>query len=303
MTRAEGRVPKRELGSTGERVSIVGLGGFHLSKPSETEAVRIIHAALDAGIDFMDNSWDYDNGSSEERMGKALEGRRDQAFVMTKVDGRTKEAATRQLDESLRRLRTDHVDLWQHHEIIRFEDADRLFAEGGMEAAIEAREAGKVRFIGFTGHKDPDMHLHMLNVAERNGVRIDTVQMPVNILDHSYERSFVQRVLPVLVAQRIGVIGMKPLADGRILETGLVDAPTCLRYALSVATDVVVTGCESMERLQQAIDVAASFVRMDAHEVRDLVERTASAAKYGAYERYKTTNAHDGTAREPAWLG
>lgn len=303
MATTQTQVPRRKLGSTGETVSMIGLGGFHLSKPSEDEAIRIVHAALDAGIDFLDNSWDYDGGSSEERMGRALEGRRDQAFLMTKVDGRTKDAARQQLDESLRRLRTDHVDLWQFHEIIRFEDADLVFSQGGMEAAIEARDAGKVRFIGFTGHKDPDIHVHMLDVARRNGFVFDTVQLPVNVMDAAYERSFVQRVLPILVAEEIGVLGMKPIGDGTILSTGAIDAPACLRYALSAATDVVITGCDSMDRVRQAIDVATRFEQMTPDEVSQLLSRVAQYAKSGEYERYKTTNAHDGTSANPEWLG
>ncbi len=296
-------VPKRDLGSTGERVSMIGLGGFHLGKPSEDEAIRIVHAALDAGVDFLDNSWDYGEGISEERMGKALAGgRRDRAFVMTKVDGRTSQAARQQLDESLRRLRTDRVDLWQFHEVIRFEDADMLFGRGGIEAAIEARDAGKVRFIGFTGHKDPAIHLHMLDVAERHGFRFDTVQMPLNVMDVHY-RSFRRHVLPRLVDEGIGVLGMKPMGDGTILSSGAADARTCLRFALSLPTDVVITGCDSMERLRQAVEVAAEFEPMTGAEIREALDRTGRMAAHGRLERYKTTNAHDGTAANPAWLG
>lgn len=283
---------------------MIGLGGFHLSIPSEDDAIRIVQAAVDAGIDFLDNSWDYDDGSSEERMGKALAqgGYRDRAFVMTKVDGRTKDAARRQLDESLRRLRTDHVDLWQFHEVIRFEDAELAFSRGGVEAAIEARDAGKVRYIGYTGHKDPAIHLHMLDVAERNGFRFDTVQMPVNVMDVHYH-SFVTHVLPRLVARGIGVLGMKPMGDSTILESGVVDAPTCLRFALSQPTSVVITGCESIERLRQAIDVATHFEPLSPAEMRDVLDRTAPFAADGAYEEYKTTHMHDSTAHHPEWLG
>jgi aryl-alcohol dehydrogenase-like predicted oxidoreductase len=298
-----GGVPKRELGVTGERVSMIGLGGFHLSKPSAEEAVRIVHAALDAGIDFLDNSWDYDNGSSEERMGAALAGgKRDQAFLMTKVDGRTRESALKQLDESLRRLRTDHVDLWQFHEVIRLEDADLLFDRGGIEAAMEAVDAGKVRYIGFTGHKDPEMHLHMLEVAERHDFHFDAVQMPLNVMDAHY-RSFEMRVLPKLVHDGIAALGMKPMGDGTILESGVVDARTCLRYALSLPTSVVITGCDSMERLQQAIDVATHFEPMSHAEVAEVLEHTKPLAEAGTFERYKSTNVHDGTAMHPEWLG
>ncbi|MEO8130948.1 MAG: aldo/keto reductase, partial [Bryobacteraceae bacterium] len=193
-------MPTRILGRTGERVSMLGLGGSHIGKSdlSSTEAVRIIRAALDAGLNFMDNSWDYNNGHSETRLGKALkDGYREKAFVMTKVDGRTKKEASKQIQESLKRLGVDHIDLLQHHEIIRFEDADRIFEEdGAMQAFLEARDAGKIRYIGFTGHKDPHVHLYMLEKAKEHGFRFDTVQMPLNVMDAHF-RSFRTHVLPV----------------------------------------------------------------------------------------------------------
>jgi aryl-alcohol dehydrogenase-like predicted oxidoreductase len=198
----KGEMLYRTLGRTGEQVSAIGLGGFHLGKPGleETESIRLIHAAIDRGITFMDNSWDYNEGQSEIRMGKALSqaGYRQKVFLMTKIDGRNRDVAASQIDDSLRRLKTDHLDLVQHHEIIRFEDPDRIFAQGGaMEAVLEAKKAGKVRYIGFTGHKDPHIHLYMLQTASRYGFHFDTVQMPLNVMDAHF-RSFAQLVLPVL---------------------------------------------------------------------------------------------------------
>ena len=223
-------MPYRDLGRTGVRVSMIGLGGSHIgkSKISTREAIKIMRAALDRGLNFMDNSWDYNDGESERRLGKALaDGYRDRAFVMTKVDGRTRKSAARQLDESLRRLKIDRIDLLQHHEIIRFEDVDRIFSEGGaMEAFLEARQAGKIRFIGFTGHKDPAVHLYMLDVAERRGFQFDTVQMPLNAFDCHY-RSFEKAVLPRLAAAGIGVLGMKSMGNGVLLKSGVISAAEC----------------------------------------------------------------------------
>src|ERR1700727_3002251 len=211
----------RTLGRTGERVSAIGMGGFHIGQPklSDEESLKLIRSAIDGGINFMDNSWDYNKGQSEIRMGKALkDGYRQKVFLMTKLDGRTKEEATKQINESLQRLQTDHLDLILHHEIIRFDDPDRIFAEGGaQEAVLEAKRAGKVRYIGFTGHKDPHIHLYMLEVAARNNFRFDTVQMPLNVMDAHF-RSFGKLVLPKLVEQQIGVLGMKSMGDHIILK-------------------------------------------------------------------------------------
>src|SRR5438477_10698061 len=255
-------MPHRTLGRTGESVSALGLGGFHIGGPSVDEklSLRIVRSAIDGGITFMDNSWDYNDGASETRMGKALrDGYRDKVFLMTKIDGRSKREATRQLDESLRRLQTDRIDLVQHHEVIRFEDPHRIFdAEGANAALVEARAAGKIRYIGFTGHKDPRIHLHMLEVAKDHGFSFDTVQMPLNVMDAHY-RSFEQLVLPELVKQNIGVLGMKSLGNGVILRSGTVTAIECLQYALSLPTSVVITGCESLERLDQAIEAVKRF--------------------------------------------
>jgi aryl-alcohol dehydrogenase-like predicted oxidoreductase len=299
-------MPYRDLGSTGERVSAIGLGGWHLGLPKVDEALslRIVRSAIDRGINFMDNSWDYNDGASEERMGKALrDGYRDRVFLMTKIDGRSRKEAMRQLDESLRRLGTDHVDLVQHHEVIRFEDPHRIFDPDGANAALlEAKEAGKLRYIGFTGHKDPQIHVHMLRVAQENGFTFDAVQMPLNVMDAHY-RSFENLVLPELVERGIGVLGMKSMANGIILRSGAVTPEECLRYALNLPTSVVITGCDSMEVLDQAIEVAAAFRPMAPEEVDALLAKTADAAARGRFEPFKTSSIFDSTATHPEWLG
>jgi len=277
------------------------LGFKHLD---EQLAVRIIRTAIDNGINFMDNCWDYNEGASEIRMGKALhDGYRERVFLMTKIDGRTKQDAAKQLDESLRRLQVDHIDLVQHHEILRYEDPHRIFDEQGANAAlIEAREAGKLRFIGFTGHKDPHIHLHTLEVAKENGFEFDTVQMPLNVMDAHY-RSFEKLVLPELVKQNIGVLGMKALANGTILESKTVSAIECLQYAMNLPASVVITGCESMEDLEQALTAARTFKPMTDEQVKSLLSKTAQPAARGEYELFKTTSIYDGTASHPEWLG
>ena len=299
-------MPMRTLGRTGVKVSLVGLGGWHLGFDYIDEAlsIRMIRYAIDNGINFMDNCWDYSDGVSEKRMGKALrDGYRERVFLMTKIDGRTKEDATKQLDESLKRLQTDHIDLVQHHEILRFEDPHRIFDEQGANAAlIEARDAGKISFIGFTGHKDPHIHLHMLEVAKENGFEFDTVQMPLNVMDAHY-RSFEKMVLPELVKQNTGVLGMKALANGTILESKTVTAIECLHYAMNLPTSVVITGCEDMEDLEQALEAARTFNPMSELDVKSLLGKTAKAASRGEYELFKTTSIYDGTASHPEWLG
>jgi predicted aldo/keto reductase-like oxidoreductase len=270
----------------------------------EQLSIRIIRTAIDNGINFMDNCWDYNDGASELRMGKALrDGYRERVFLMTKIDGRTKEAAAKQLDESLERLQTDHIDLVQHHEILRYEDPHRIFDEQGAHAAlIEARDAGKIRFIGFTGHKDPRIHLYMLEVAKEKGVQFDAVQMPLNVMDAHY-RSFEKIVLPELVKENIAVLAMKTLANGTILESKTVTAIECLQYAMNLPTSVVITGCESMEDLEQALTAARTFKPMTGEQVSNILGRTAQAASRGEYELFKTTSVYDGTASHPEWLG
>jgi len=296
----------RTLGRTGERVSAIGLGGFHLGKPDlrEAESIRMIRAAIDAGITFLDNSWDYNDGRSEIRMGKALrDGYRERAFLMTKIDGQTRAAATRQIEESLRRLQTDVIDLLQFHEIIRTEDPDRIFAKGGaIEAAREAKDVGRIRYIGFTGHKNPAIHLRMLETAAEHGFRFDTVQMPLNVMDAHFE-SFEKKVLPVLVKEGIGVLGMKPLGDRQIPASKTVSPVDCLHYAMNLPTSVVITGCDTMEVLEQALLAVRTFRPMSPDAVRTLLAKTAVAAQAGAFERYKTTNDFDSTVTHPEWLG
>ena len=297
-------VPTRTLGRTGVRVSIVGVGGYHIGVPDEPEGIRIIRTALDKGVNFLDNCWDYNDGQSEVRMGKALrDGYRQKAFLMTKIDGRTKKAASQQLDESLRRLQTDHIDLLQFHEVIRDTDPSRIFADGGgMGAVLEAKKQGKVRFIGFTGHKSPDIHLKMLETAFAHGFTFDAVQMPLNVMDAHYE-SFEKKVLPVLVKHQIGVLGMKPLGDKIILKSNTVTPVECLHYAMNLPTSVVITGCDSMKILQQAIDAARSFQPMNSDAVSALLAKTAPVAEKGEFERYKTSHDFDGTYHNPQWLG
>ena len=295
----------RALGRTGGKVSAIGLGGWHVgySGISDDLAIRIVRTALDSGINFLDNCWDYNGGQSEIRMGKALAGGyREKAFLMTKIDAHTKSAAARQIDQSLRRLQTDRLDLLQFHEVIRMTDPAEIFAPGGgMEAALEARKAGKLRYIGFTGHKNPDMHLNMLRTADSHDFHFDSVQMPLNLMDAHYE-SFEKKVLPVLVKKEIGVLGMKPIGNGGILRSNTVTAIECLHYALNLPTSVVITGCESMDDLNQALEVARTFQPMDEKQVAALLAKTAVAAQNGRFEGYKTTTSFDGTFQNPQWL-
>jgi predicted aldo/keto reductase-like oxidoreductase len=296
----------RTLGRTGERVSAIGMGGFHIGQPKLTEddSIKLVRAAIDGGINFMDNSWDYNKGESEVRMGKALkDGYRQKAFLMTKLDGRTKEEATKQINESLQRLQTDHLDLIQHHEVIRFDDPDRIFAENGaQEAVLEAKKAGKVRYIGFTGHKDPHIHLYMLEVAAKHNFHFDTVQMPLNVMDAHF-RSFGKLVLPKLVEQQIGVLGMKSMGDKIILKSGVVKPMECLHYALNLPTSVVITGIDSQEILQQAFEAAKTFKPMSKEAVAALLAKTEKVATQGQYELFKTSAHFDSTAHHPEWLG
>ncbi len=290
----------RPLGSTGEQISALGLGGFHLGIPRDPrETTRLIHAAIEGGITFMDNAWDYHEGESERRMGEALRGGyRDRVFLMSKIDGQTRKAAIAQMDQSLKRLKVDHLDLLQLHEIIRPEDPERTFGPGGaMDALVEAKKAGKIRFIGFTGHKDPEIHLKMLNM----GFTFDAVQMPLNLLDAQF-RSFEERVLPVLVERGIGVLGMKPLAAGKLLETGRIKAVDALRYAMTLPTSTVITGCETMRDVEQATRWLAEFAPMDPDEVAFFRKKVADLARDGRFEEYKTTREHDGTIQNPDWL-
>ncbi|MBE0428753.1 MAG: aldo/keto reductase [Thermoleophilia bacterium] len=293
-------IPRRTLGSTGEEVSIIGMGGAHISRAdARSHAIKLVRAGIDRGITFMDNCWDYSQGRSEEWMGDALKGGfRDRVFLMTKIDGRTRAVAAKQIDQSLHRLQVDYVDLMQLHEVIRRDDPRRAFAPGGaMEALVEAREKGKIRFIGFTGHKDPDIHLRML----AQDFAWDTVQLPLNLLDAHYN-SFEKKVLPVLNERGIGVLAMKPLAGGELLQTGAVSAVDALRYVMSLPVDVVINGMESLEDVDQALEAAAGFSPLPGAGIEELLQRTAPFAGEGKYEGYKTTHDYDGTYWHPQWM-
>ncbi len=294
----------RQLGKTGERVSAIGLGGYHLSMPSEEESIRIVRSALDRGMNFLDNCWDYADGVSEVRMGKALQdGYRQKAFLMTKFDGRTRQAAAQQIDESLKRLQTDHIDLMQFHENIRLEDPDRFFAkDGALEAVTAAKQAGKIRYVGFTGHKDPLVHERMLEVAKQHNFHFDACQMPLNLMDAHF-RSFHDGVLPKLVEQGIAVLGMKSMGNGFLLKSGTVTALECLHYAMSLPTSVVITGCDSLKILDQAFEAARTFKPLTQGELTALLNKTREAAMRGEFEPFKTSTIYDGTAQNPHWLG
>lgn len=296
----------RQLGSTGENVSAIGIGGWHLGLKHVDEqlSIQIVRTAIDRGINFLDNCWDYNEGISEVRMGKALrDGYREKAFLMTKIDGRSKKEAARQLDESLQRFGVEHIDLVQHHEILRYEDPHRIFHEEGANAAlVEARAAGKIRYIGFTGHKDPRVHLYMLEVAAQQGFKFDTVQMPLNLFDAHY-RSFSKLVVPELVRQNIGILGMKSMANGILLKSNAVTPIECLHYALNLPTSVVITGIDSMTILDQAFEAVRTFHPMSDQELQALLAKTAAPAATGMFEPFKTTSIFDGTAQNPAWLG
>jgi diketogulonate reductase-like aldo/keto reductase len=298
-------IPYRTLGRTGERVSLIGLGGYHLGKQVDPqESIRIIRTGLDEGINFLDNCWDYNGGESEIRMGNALrDGFRQKAFLMSKIDGRTRAAATAQINESLRRLQTDRIDLLQFHEVIRDTDPGRIFAAGGaLEAVLEAQRAGKIHYIGFTGHKSPDIHLQMLATASKNGFTFDAVQMPLNVMDAHFN-SFEKKVLPVLLESDVGVLGMKAFGDHFILDSKTATPMECLHYAMNLPTSVVITGCDSLAILQQAIDAARSFHPLNSSQVGMLLGKTAKAAEAGEFELYKTSHHFDGTYTNPQWLG
>jgi uncharacterized protein len=288
------QVPTRPFGRTGIPVSILALGGWHLGLPkTERESTRLVHAAIDGGITFMDNAWDYNEGASETRMGKALVGHRDKVFLMTKAcpHGRDARTAMRQLEESLRRLKTDYLDLWQIHEVIFDDEPARYFAPGGaVEALDRARQQGKVRFVGFTGHKDPDLHLQML----AHDYPWDSCQLPLNCFDATF-RSFEQRVLPELNRRGIAAIGMKSLGgDGRAVESRVVTPQEAIRYTLSLPIATLVSGIDTMRVLRQNLAVAQGFRPMTARQRQMLLRRVASIARDGRFELYKISAAFDG---------
>jgi uncharacterized protein len=289
-------IPTRQLGKTGTQVSMLCLGGWHIGAVEDkNEAIRIMHACLDEGITFFDNAWDYHDGGSEKIMGEALsqDSKRNKVFLMTKNCERDYAGSMRNLDESLRRLKTDHLDLWQFHEMVYDNDPDWVFEKGGLKAALEAQKAGKVRFIGFTGHKDPRIHLKMLHKP----YDWDTAQMPINVMDAHY-RSFQNEVVPVCLAKQVGVLGMKSLGGGspraRIPTQGGVNAQDCLRYALSLPVSSLVVGIMSMEDLKQDIAVARNFKPMPEAERVSLLGRIRDEASDGRHELFKSTKVFDG---------
>ena len=291
------RIPKKPLGSTGEHVSIIGIGGFTLGASSSLEeAVAIVHEAIDNGVTFFDNAWEYNNHRSEDWMGRALAGRRDQVFLMTKVctHGRDKNVAMKQLEESLTRLRTNHLDLWQIHEVVYFNDPDLCFAKNGVvEALIQAKQDGKVRYVGFTGHKTPQIHLRMLELADQHGFHFDTVQMPLNAFDATY-RSFQQYVLPEARRRSMGAIGMKSLGGtGEPLQQGAITVDEALRYAMSLPVAVTVSGIDSLAVLRQNLAIAKGFQPMTAEEMQALAARCQPLAADGHLEMYKSTKKYD----------
>ena len=296
-------VPYRKLGKTGQDVSAIGLGGHHIGRCSEDEAIELVRSALDRGVNFLDNCWDYHDGESERRMGKALrDGYRDKAFVMSKIDGRDRRTAMQQIDESLQRLGVDHLDLMQMHEIIRPEDPRWSFEKGGMAAMLEAKQAGKIRFLGFTGHKSPDLHLSMLEACLEHDYPLDTVQMPLNVMDAHFN-SFADLVLPRLVEHGVAPIAMKSVGAGRILKSDTVTVAECHRYALNLPVSTVVVGCEKMKYLDEAIAVAKAFRPLTQQQVADILVKTREASAKGEYEGYKTSHDFDGTHQNPQWLG
>jgi predicted aldo/keto reductase-like oxidoreductase len=295
----------RQLGTTGESVSAIGLGGYHLGKQADpAESIRIFHTAIDHGITFLDNCWDYNGGISEVRAGQALRnGYREKVFLMTKMDGRTAVEYNKQLEQSLGRLQTDVIDLVQFHEVIRMDDPDRIFAEdGAIHAAIAARKAGKIRYIGFTGHKDPAVHLRMLEIAKQHNFHFDTVQMPINVMDAHF-RSFTHQVMPVAVQQGIGVLAMKTFGDPYILQSKTVEPIEALHYGLTQPVSVVITGIDSLPILGQALQAARTFKPLSAAQVDSLLARTKEAAANGKYELFKISPHYDGTIANPQWLG
>ena len=296
----------RPLGRTGEVVSLVGMGGFHLAKPGgmdNAEAIRVVHAGIEAGITFCDNCWDYNGGESEVRLGRALaNGYRDRVFLMTKLDGRTAHAAMGQLETSLTRLGTDHIDLIQFHEVIRMDDPERIFAPGGaLEAVLKAREQGKIRYIGFTGHKSSLIHKHMFEVADAHGFHFDTVQMPLNVMDAHYD-SFEQIVVPIAVRHQTAILGMKAFGDDFIYRTALVSPIEMLQYPMNLPISIQITGIDSIPILHQALTAVQTFRPLSPEEKAALLARTEQVALTGKAELYKTSHHFDGTVHNPQWL-
>lgn len=295
----------RELGRTGERVSAIGLGGYHIGKQQDpNDSIGLIRAAIDRGITFMDNCWDYNGGISEVRMGQALrDGYRQKVFLMTKIDGRDKNTAERQIEESLGRLQTDVIDLLQFHEVIRLDDPDLIFrSDGAIEAVKQAKQAGKIRYIGFTGHKDPSVHLRMFETADQHAFHFDTVQMPINVMDAHF-RSFLNGVAPVAQKHGTAILAMKTFGDPYILQSNTVTPMEALHFGLNSPASVVITGIDSPAILDQAFEAVKSFSPMDREQVAAILSKTKQAAMTGKFELFKTSSHYDGTIQNPSWLG
>ncbi len=287
-----GDIPLRPFGDTGEKVSLLGLGGFHVGAVrDDKEAIRLVQEAVDSGVTFMDNAWEYLGGRSEEIMGKALEGgRRDKVFLMTKHHGRDKKTAMEHLEDSLRRLKTDVIDLWQFHEIVYDDDPEMIFSDGGgIEAAAQAKKAGKVRYIGFTGHKNPKHFLEMLS----HDYDWDSVQMPLNVLDAHF-RSFEKNILPICQERNIAVLGMKSLASGNVLRTNTVSAEEAISYAMNLPVATVISGMNSLEILRKNIELARNFKPLSDEKRAAILSKTNKVAADGKFEPFKTTNRFDG---------
>lgn len=303
---APGEIPRRTLGRTGQSVSVIGIGGYHIGAPqvSEQEGIRIVRTALDSGVNFLDNCWDYNDGESERRMGRALQdGYRQKAFLMTKIDGRTPTAAQKQLEDSLNRLKTDHIDLLQVHEVIRPGDPQQAFRPGYVVDVLKkAQKDGKIRYIGFTGHKSPDIHLSMIETADRHGFTFDTVQMPLNLMDAHYD-SFTTKVLPVARKHNMGILGMKPMGGSILLQSKTASPVEFLHYAMSLPVSVTITGCDSMQVLNQALTLARNFRPLPQEQMTALLAKTVNASMAGQYEKYKTSEMFDGTSHNPQYLG
>ena len=298
-------IPYRVLGHTGERLSLIGIGGHHIGRPAvpEKTGIQIIRTALDNGANFLDNAWDYNDGASEIRMGKALrDGYRQKAFLMTKIDGRTKQAAAQQIEDPAPLANRSHRSIAdsRNHSNGR---SERVFAPAGcMQALLAAKKAGKIRYIGFTGHKSPQIHLHMLNVALKHDFTFDAVQMPLNVMDAHFD-SFQKLVLPVLEKHNIGALGMKPMGDAIILQSNTATPVECLQYAMNLKVTTVITGCDSIKILDQALNTARTFRPLSQTQVAAILAKTATVAFNGRYEKYKTTHNFDGTYENPSWLG